>query len=122
MLVGDTIAAAASGGRPSQHLVLWLERPHDLRSVALVLAGAKGSGYRILTPLRDGYHAPHASADYVDELRLKPGARIAYVFDYGDEWRVRLTLRERVDDGSRMPRVSERRGTAPPQYPPLEDE
>ena len=33
----------------------------------------------------------------VDELRLKIGARIAYVFDYGDDWRVLLTLRERVD-------------------------
>jgi hypothetical protein len=58
----------------------------------------------------------------VDELRLKPGARIAYVFDYGDEWRVMLTLRERVDGRNGMPRLAERRGTAPPQYPPLEDE
>jgi hypothetical protein len=57
----------------------------------------------------------------VDELRLKPGARIAYVFDYGDEWRVMLTLRERVDGSSTMRRVSDRRGSAPPQYPPLED-
>jgi hypothetical protein len=58
----------------------------------------------------------------VDELRLKAGARIAYVFDYGDEWRVMLTLRERVNGGNGMPRVAERRGTPPPQYPPLEDE
>ncbi len=58
----------------------------------------------------------------VDELRLKVGARIAYVFDYGDEWRVMFTLRERIDCGNTMPRVSDRRGTAPPQYPPLDDE
>jgi hypothetical protein len=58
----------------------------------------------------------------VDELRLKVGARIAYVFDYGDEWRVLLTLRERIHRSDTIPRVSERRGTAPPQYPPLEDE
>lgn len=58
----------------------------------------------------------------VDELHLKIGARIAYVFDYGDDWRVMLTLRERVDGSQAIPRVSERRGTAPPQYPPLEDE
>jgi hypothetical protein len=57
----------------------------------------------------------------VGELSPKIGARIAYVFDYGDEWRVMLTLRERVDGGN-GPRVAERRGTAPPQYPPLEDE
>jgi hypothetical protein len=58
----------------------------------------------------------------VDELGLKPGARIAYVFDYGDEWRVMLTLRECVDGSDAIPRVSDRRGTAPPQYPPLEDD
>jgi hypothetical protein len=58
----------------------------------------------------------------VDELRLTVGARIAYVFDYGDEWRVMLTLRERVDGSNAIPRVSDRRGTAPPQYPPVEDE
>ncbi|MBV8734307.1 MAG: hypothetical protein JO120_05960, partial [Solirubrobacterales bacterium] len=58
----------------------------------------------------------------VDAFRLKIGSRIAYVFDYGDEWRVMLTLRERVDAGDGIPRVSARRGTAPPQYPTLEDE
>jgi hypothetical protein len=58
----------------------------------------------------------------VDELRLKVGARIAYVFDFGDDWRVMLTLRERVEGGGPLPRVSERRGTAPAQYPPLDDE
>ena len=58
----------------------------------------------------------------IDELRLEVGARIAYVFDYGDDWRVMLTLRERIDGGGPLPRVSERRGTAPPQYPPLDDE
>ncbi len=57
----------------------------------------------------------------VDELRLKIGAEIAYVFDYGDEWRVRLTLRERINGSDAMSRVSDRRGTAPPQYPPLDD-
>jgi hypothetical protein len=58
----------------------------------------------------------------LDELRLKIGARLAYVFDYGDEWRVLLTLRERIHRSGAIPRVSQRRGTAPPQYPPLEDE
>jgi hypothetical protein len=47
----------------------------------------------------------------VAELALTIGARVAYVFDYGDEWRVMLTLRERVDGASAMPRVTERRGT-----------
>ncbi len=58
----------------------------------------------------------------VDELRLNIGAEIAYVFDYGDEWRVRLTLRQRINGSHAIPRVSDRRGSAPPQYPPLDDE
>lgn len=58
----------------------------------------------------------------IDELRLEIGARIAYVFDYGDEWRVMLTLRERLDGSDAIPRVSARRGAAPPQYPPLDEE
>jgi hypothetical protein len=58
----------------------------------------------------------------VDELGLKIGAKLAYVFDYGDDWRVMLTLRKRLDGCDAIPRVSERRGTAPPQYPSLDDE
>jgi Plasmid pRiA4b ORF-3-like protein len=57
----------------------------------------------------------------IESLRLEPGGRIAYVFDYGDEWRVMLTLRERLDGGDHVPRVADRQGTAPPQYPPLEE-
>ena len=58
----------------------------------------------------------------ITELGLDIGARIAYVFDYGDEWRVMLTLRERLEGEEPVRRVVERRGTAPSQYPPLEDE
>jgi len=56
------------------------------------------------------------------ELALSDGAKLAYVFDYGDEWRVMLTLKARVDQAAgAYPRVIERRGTAPPQYPPLDE-
>ena len=50
------------------------------------------------------------------ELDLRVGQRIAYVFDFGDEWRVRLTVRERVPASGDHPRVLELRGTPPPQY------
>jgi pRiA4b ORF-3-like protein len=66
-----------------------------------------------------------ASADIViSELGLKSGAEIAYVFDFGDEWRVSLRLAGRADDdGARYPRVVAAQGDAPPQYPdPDEDE
>jgi len=57
------------------------------------------------------------------ELDLAPGARLGYVFDFGDDWRVRLTLREQTrGDGGSYPRVLSRTGTAPPQYPGLDDE
>jgi len=55
------------------------------------------------------------------ELDLAVGAKIAYVFDYGDEWRVMLILGERRE-GDPGPRVIERRGTAPAQYPSPEDD
>lgn len=59
-----------------------------------------------------------ATADVpIAELGIAPGARLAYIFDFGDEWRVLLVLREQTEtDGSAYPRVVERVGTAPPQY------
>jgi hypothetical protein len=51
------------------------------------------------------------------ELDLAVGQEIAYVFDFGDEWRVRLTLREQTEpDAAEYPRVLQRTGTPPPQY------
>ena len=64
-----------------------------------------------------------ATADVViAKLGLKRGAKIAYVFDFGDEWRVRLTLRQsEPPDGGPYPRVLQRVGQPPPQYPALDD-
>jgi Plasmid pRiA4b ORF-3-like protein len=51
------------------------------------------------------------------ELGLETEQRIAYVFDYGDNWEVELTVAEIRDAGDEsLPRVVERRGEAPPQY------
>ena len=64
-----------------------------------------------------------ATADVpITELDLRRGQRIGYVFDFGDEWRVRLTLRGRAAaEPADYPRVLELCGTPPPQYEPLED-
>ena len=52
------------------------------------------------------------------DLGLEPGQKIAYVFDFGDEWRVDLTVaRVDADDGGVYPRLLESTGEAPPQYP-----
>lgn len=59
-----------------------------------------------------------ATADLpITELGIGPGAELAYLFDFGDEWRVLLMLREQTEtDGGAYPRVVERVGIAPPQY------
>ena len=65
-----------------------------------------------------------ATADVVlSRLGLKQGAKVAYVFDFGDNWRVSLRLDARIDDeGVNYPRVVAGEGDAPPQYPaPDED-
>ena len=64
-----------------------------------------------------------ATADVpIAALDLRAGQRIAYVFDFGDEWRVRLTVRERVAaEPCDHPRVLELSGTPPPQYAALDD-
>jgi Plasmid pRiA4b ORF-3-like protein len=55
------------------------------------------------------------------DLGVEPGQKIAYVFDFGDEWRVELTVAGvDADDGGAYPRLLESIGDAPPQYPDLE--
>jgi hypothetical protein len=63
-----------------------------------------------------------SSEQRLDRLRLTRGKRIAYLFDFGDEWRVLLGLRTvTADDGGRYPRLLESVGEAPPQYPDEQD-
>lgn len=67
--------------------------------------------------------APRTAKTRLNRLRLRKGQRIAYLFDFGDEWRVRLTLREiETADGGRYPRIVEGVGEAPPQYPPYDED
>jgi hypothetical protein len=52
----------------------------------------------------------------LERLDLRPGQQIAYIFDFGDEWRVLLTVAALAAEGP-VPWIVERRGEAPPQYP-----
>jgi Plasmid pRiA4b ORF-3-like protein len=62
-----------------------------------------------------------ASADVeIGRLGLERGQRVAYVFDFGDEWRVALRVREIRDGGETG--ILAREGDPPPQYPDYEDE
>jgi hypothetical protein len=71
-----------------------------------------------------GYFAPfglepgeRSTEERLDGAGLAVGQKLAYVFDFGDEWRVRLALRKVVDvDGGGYPRLLAARGEAPPQY------
>jgi hypothetical protein len=57
------------------------------------------------------------------DLGLEPGQKIAYLFDFGDEWRVEMTVaRVDADDGGVYPRLLESIGKAPPQYPAVEED
>jgi hypothetical protein len=59
----------------------------------------------------------------LDRLRLTKGQQIAYLFDFGDAWRVRLTLRAiTAADAGDYPRLLDAVGDAPPQYPDYGDE
>jgi len=61
--------------------------------------------------------APQTPDVPLTELDLAVGAKVAYVFAFADQWRVRLTLRETTSaDGGRYPRVLQRRGIAPPRH------
>ena len=58
----------------------------------------------------------------IAELGISVGQRIGYVFDFGDDWRVRLTMRERTTaEAIEYPQVLELRGTPPPQYAAIDD-
>lgn len=53
----------------------------------------------------------------LDRLGLEVGQTVAYVFDFGDEWRVRLKLLEIRPPGvTPIPPILDSRGDAPPQY------
>jgi hypothetical protein len=61
--------------------------------------------------------AEHSAAIRLDRLGLAEGGCLAYVFDFGDEWRVRLRVSDVLAaDGDPSPRLLEAVGAAPPQY------
>lgn len=70
---------------------------------------------------------PLAQPEPVEADGSAPGGwtrqRIAHLFDFGDEWRVALTVRDvTADDNLPYPRLIEATGDVPPQYPQYDDE
>ena len=55
------------------------------------------------------------------ELGLRKGKTIAYLFDFGDEWRLLLKVVDRWEAGEESyPMLVEAIGVPPPQYAPLD--
>jgi Plasmid pRiA4b ORF-3-like protein. len=54
---------------------------------------------------------------------LQRGSKLAYLFDFGDEWRLALEVVDswQAEDGV-YPMLVEAAGTPPPQYPPLDED
>jgi hypothetical protein len=57
----------------------------------------------------------------IDQLELRPGQEVAYLFDFGDEWHVMLRVDEIRPELGTSPKVLESLGEAPPQYPPIDE-
>lgn len=79
-------------------------------------------GNELTTPDTPDAGVPTADVPLA-ELALHVGQSVGYVFDFGDDWRVRLTVEDcGAPEKVAHPRVLEVRGTPPPQYPMLDDE
>lgn len=71
-----------------------------------------------------GSKVGNAARTKIGLLQLRPGQRFDYLFDFGDSWEHEVLVEE-VDvplAAGRYPRITERRGASPPQYPDVDDE
>ena len=59
----------------------------------------------------------------IGELGLRKGKRIAYVFDFGNEWWLLLKVVDRWEaEDESYPMLVEAVGTPPPQYPDFDED
>ena len=71
LAVCEGLAADFHGSRDPE-IVEWIEVPDSrVEHIADVLMAKRGSGYKILLPLRDGYHAPSAVEDYAPSIHAE---------------------------------------------------
>jgi len=79
--------------------------------------GIPWSDEKFTSPYED--EGPYADEVRIGELGLVKGQTFLYLFDYGDEWRFRVTLEEIRQDKPhpKSPRILERKGRSPEQYP-----
>ena len=60
----------------------------------------------------------------ISSVFFNVGKKMLFVFDYGDDWRFEVELKEVREKfrGERLPNVLTSVGEAPLQYPPLEEQ
>jgi len=64
---------------------------------------------------------PYATETEIDDLDLFVGQRFLYLYDFGDEWRFEITVREIRDEPYEgEPKVIAREGEPPEPYPRYE--
>lgn len=77
-----------------------------------------GADTHYASPCSDLGQGTRSAAIGLQRLGLAEGRRMTYVFDFGDEWRVRLRVSDVLaDDPGPSPRLLAWEGAAPPQYP-----
>jgi hypothetical protein len=65
----------------------------------------------------------HSARTPLSDLGLKKGSKLAYLFDFGDEWRLDLEVVDSwTAEEASYPMLVEAAGIPPPQYPPLDDQ
>jgi hypothetical protein len=82
-------------------------------------------GVRYQTPfeLDPGDESVHSGRIALSELARRKGKTIAYLFDFGDEWRLQLKVVDRWEAGeASYPMLVDAAGMQPPQYALLDDE
>ncbi len=68
--------------------------------------------------------SPFTDETAIGEISLRPGASMEYLFDFGDQWRfdVKLEGIDPADAGIKEPKMLEKHGQSPPQYPNLDED
>jgi hypothetical protein len=63
-------------------------------------------------------------ATTIDSLGLEVGRAFGYLFDFGDEWlhQINITAIEETPGKGRYPKIIEKVGKSPPQYPDEDEE
>jgi hypothetical protein len=108
--------------RFDEHLYSFYVPPADAKGRARVTQAVEYTHpYRLEeSPFGLTEHLHDAAKTRLDALGLVPGQKFDYLFDFGDSWEHEIVV-EKTNGvparGARYPRVSEKRGESPPQYP-----